>query len=61
VPAFDVDDWFDANTSAWTDHTLEDLLAAKVASELSVSLVVPARNACARRLWRPRTSSTRSS
>jgi glucosyl-3-phosphoglycerate synthase len=47
VPAFDVDDWFDANTSAWTDHTLEDLLAAKVASELSVSLVVPARNEAA--------------
>jgi glucosyl-3-phosphoglycerate synthase len=43
----DVDSWFDANTSAWGDHTLEELLEAKVAADLSVSLVVPARNEAA--------------
>ncbi|MGZ4465889.1 MAG: hypothetical protein ACXVW0_11080 [Nocardioides sp.] len=34
--------WFDRNTHHWDDWTLEDLLAAK--SGTSVSLVVPARN-----------------
>jgi glucosyl-3-phosphoglycerate synthase len=43
----DVDAWFDANTSAWCDHTLGELLDAKAASGLSVSLVVPARNEAA--------------
>ena len=43
----DVDSWFDANTSAWGDHTLEELLEAKVTAGLSVSLVVPARNEAA--------------
>jgi len=43
----DVDAWFDANTSAWSDQSLEDLIAAKAASGLSVSLVVPARNEAA--------------
>jgi glucosyl-3-phosphoglycerate synthase len=45
--AFDVDAWFDANTSAWCDQSLDDLLAAKAASGLSASLVVPARNEAA--------------
>jgi glucosyl-3-phosphoglycerate synthase len=43
----DVDAWFDANTSAWCDHTLEQLLEAKAASGATVSLVVPARNEAA--------------
>jgi len=43
----DVDAWFDANTSSWCDRTLEELLAAKASSGLSVSLVVPARNEAA--------------
>jgi len=42
-----VDAWFAANSSAWTDHALADLLAAKAATGLSVSLVVPARNEAA--------------
>lgn len=42
-----VDAWFAANSSSWSDHTLADLVAAKVASGLSVSLVVPARNEAA--------------
>ncbi|MGZ6754299.1 MAG: glycosyltransferase, partial [Nocardioides sp.] len=37
--------WFDRNTHHWDDWTLEDLLAAK--SGTSVSLVVPARNEAA--------------
>jgi glucosyl-3-phosphoglycerate synthase len=43
----DVDAWFAANTSSWCDQTLGDLLDAKAASGLSVSLVVPARNEAA--------------
>jgi glucosyl-3-phosphoglycerate synthase len=43
----DVDSWFDANTTAWGDHSLEELLEAKAAAGLSVSLVVPARNEAA--------------
>lgn len=43
----DVDAWFDANTSAWRDHSLADLLEAKAATGHSVSLVVPARNEAA--------------
>jgi glucosyl-3-phosphoglycerate synthase len=43
----DVDAWFDANTSAWCDHTLGELVEAKAAGGLSVSLVVPARNEAA--------------
>jgi glucosyl-3-phosphoglycerate synthase len=46
-PSRDLDAWFGANTSAWCDHTLEDLLKAKAESGLSVSLVVPARNEAA--------------
>jgi glucosyl-3-phosphoglycerate synthase len=42
-----VDAWFAANTSSWCDQTLADLLAAKAAAGLSVSLVVPARNEAA--------------
>jgi glucosyl-3-phosphoglycerate synthase len=42
-----VDAWFAANTSSWCDHTLTELLAAKAASGLTVSLVVPARNEAA--------------
>jgi len=42
-----VDAWFAANSSAWTDHALADLVAAKAAAGLSVSLVVPARNEAA--------------
>ncbi|MCZ4500164.1 MAG: glycosyl transferase, family 2 [Marmoricola sp.] len=42
-----VDDWFAANTSSWRDLPLADLLAAKAASGLTVSLVVPARNEAA--------------
>ncbi|MCW2857506.1 MAG: glycosyl transferase, family 2 [Marmoricola sp.] len=42
-----VDEWFVANTSSWSDHTLPDLVAAKAASGLTVSLVVPARNEAA--------------
>jgi len=45
--ALDVDAWFEANTSAWRDRTLADLLEAKAASGLTVSLVVPARNEAA--------------
>ncbi|MGZ6744546.1 MAG: glucosyl-3-phosphoglycerate synthase [Nocardioides sp.] len=37
--------WFDRNTHHWDDWTLEDLLAAKGGT--SVSLVVPARNEAA--------------
>jgi glucosyl-3-phosphoglycerate synthase len=47
VPSFDVDAWFDANTSSWRDQSLDDLLAAKAARGLSASLVVPARNEAA--------------
>jgi glucosyl-3-phosphoglycerate synthase len=43
----DVDAWFDANTSTWCDRSLAELLEAKTASGLSVSLVVPARNEAA--------------
>ena len=43
----DVDAWFDANTSAWCDRTLGELLEAKAASGLTASLVVPARNEAA--------------
>lgn len=43
----DVDAWFDANTSAWGDRTLPELVEAKAASGLAVSLVVPARNEAA--------------
>ena len=43
----DVDAWFAANTSAWCDHPLDELVAAKVASGATVSLVVPARNEAA--------------
>ena len=43
----DVDAWFDANTSSWCDHTVAELLEAKAAAGLSVSLVVPARNEAA--------------
>ncbi|HET6166403.1 MAG TPA: glucosyl-3-phosphoglycerate synthase [Marmoricola sp.] len=43
----DVDAWFDTHTSAWCDQSLVELLEAKVASGLSVSLVVPARNEAA--------------
>lgn len=42
-----VDSWFAANTTSWCDHPLADLVAAKRASGLSVSLVVPARNEAA--------------
>jgi glucosyl-3-phosphoglycerate synthase len=41
------DQWFAANTQHWDDLTLEELLAAKTASGLRVSLVVPARNEAA--------------
>jgi glucosyl-3-phosphoglycerate synthase len=47
VPTFDVDAWFEANTSSWRERSLDDLLAAKSASGLSASLVVPARNEAA--------------
>jgi glucosyl-3-phosphoglycerate synthase len=47
VPTFDVDAWFDANTSSWRERSLDDLLTAKSASGLSASLVVPARNEAA--------------
>jgi glucosyl-3-phosphoglycerate synthase len=43
----DVDAWFDANTSAWCDHPLDELLAAKASGGATVSLVVPARNEAA--------------
>jgi glucosyl-3-phosphoglycerate synthase len=43
----DVDAWFDANTSSWRDRSLPELLAAKAASGVTVSLVVPARNEAA--------------
>jgi glucosyl-3-phosphoglycerate synthase len=46
-PARALDAWFEANTSSWCDLSLEELLAAKAASGLSVSLVVPARNEAA--------------
>ncbi len=42
-----VDAWFAANSSSWSDHTLTELLAAKAAAGLRVSLVVPARNEAA--------------
>ncbi len=42
-----VDAWFAANSSAWTDHALHDLVTAKAATGLTVSLVVPARNEAA--------------
>lgn len=42
-----VDAWFDANTGAWCDHTLTELLEAKAAGGSTVSLVVPARNEAA--------------
>lgn len=41
------DQWFAANTWHWDDQTLEELLAAKAAAGLRVSLVVPARNEAA--------------
>jgi glucosyl-3-phosphoglycerate synthase len=47
VSTFDVDSWFDANTSAWSEQALADLLGAKAASGLTVTLVVPARNEAA--------------
>jgi glucosyl-3-phosphoglycerate synthase len=43
----DLDRWFGANTSSWSDRTLGELLAAKEASGSVVSLVVPARNEAA--------------
>jgi glucosyl-3-phosphoglycerate synthase len=43
----DVDAWFGTNTSTWCDHSLAELLAAKSASGVTVSLVVPARNEAA--------------
>lgn len=43
----DVDAWFEANTGSWCDRTLAELLDAKAASGLTVSLVVPARNEAA--------------
>jgi glucosyl-3-phosphoglycerate synthase len=43
----DVDAWFGTNTSTWCDHSLAELLEAKSASGLVVSLVVPARNEAA--------------
>jgi len=43
----EVDAWFHANTGAWSDHSLAQLLEAKAASRLTVSLVVPARNEAA--------------
>jgi glucosyl-3-phosphoglycerate synthase len=46
-PSRDLDDWFAANTGAWCDHALEDLLKAKAEAGLTVSLVVPARNEAA--------------
>lgn len=42
-----VDAWFASNSSSWCDQTLADLVAAKSASGLTVSLVVPARNEAA--------------
>ncbi|MCW2755569.1 MAG: glycosyl transferase, family 2 [Marmoricola sp.] len=42
-----VDAWFVANTCSWSDHSLSDLVAAKAASGLTTSLVVPARNEAA--------------
>lgn len=41
------DAWFASHTGSWCDHTVEDLLAAKQRTGLSVSLVVPARNEAA--------------
>jgi glucosyl-3-phosphoglycerate synthase len=41
------DAWFESHTGSWCDHTLDDLLAAKERTGLSVSLVVPARNEAA--------------
>jgi glucosyl-3-phosphoglycerate synthase len=46
-PAHDLDAWFEANTSAWCDHSLDALLEAKTATATTVSLVVPARNEAA--------------
>lgn len=42
-----LDSWFATNTSSWGDHSLTELLDAKAATGLSVSLVVPARNEAA--------------
>ncbi|MET3960819.1 glucosyl-3-phosphoglycerate synthase [Marmoricola sp. OAE513] len=42
-----LDAWFAANTSSWCDRTLAELLEAKSARGLTVSLVVPARNEAA--------------
>lgn len=39
--------WFAENTYAWTDHPIETLRAAREATGLTVSLVVPARNEAA--------------
>jgi len=47
VRTLDVDGWFDANTSAWKDRPLADLLETKARTGLTVSLVVPARNEAA--------------
>jgi glucosyl-3-phosphoglycerate synthase len=43
----DVDTWFGANTSTWCDQSVAELLEAKAASSVTVSLVVPARNEAA--------------
>lgn len=43
----DLDAWFARRTHAWHDWTLPDLVAAKRAAGLTVSLVVPARNEAA--------------
>jgi glucosyl-3-phosphoglycerate synthase len=43
----EVDDWFAARTSSWTDHSIETLLKAKADAGSTVSLVVPARNEAA--------------
>lgn len=43
----DVDAWFEASTSEWSDRTLGELLDAKAATGATVSLVVPARNEAA--------------
>ena len=46
-PARALDAWFATNTGSWCDLSLEELLKAKASSELTVSLVVPARNEAA--------------
>jgi glucosyl-3-phosphoglycerate synthase len=43
----DTDAWFAAHTHHWDDWTVDELVAAKRASGLGVSLVVPARNEAA--------------